>query len=75
MEEVIDSSHHNLWEGQALPFPFWVTRVIILKILKGPTQELFLFLSDGEALESQSLIHCSTNKQLLLQPPLPRTVS
>lgn len=30
MEEVIDSSHHLLWEGQTLPFPFSVTRVIIL---------------------------------------------
>lgn len=34
MEEVIDSSHHNLWEGQTLPFPFWVTRVIILKFFE-----------------------------------------
>lgn len=30
MEEVIDSSHHLLWEGQTLPFPFSVIRVIIL---------------------------------------------
>lgn len=41
MEEVIDSSHHNLWEGQTLPFPFWVTRVIILKFWKGPHKGYF----------------------------------
>lgn len=65
MEEVIDSSHHNLWEGQTLPFPR-VDEGYYSKILKGPTQGLFLFLSDVEASESLSLSHCSTNKQSLL---------
>lgn len=40
-EEVIDSSHHNLWEGQTLPFPFWVTRVIILQFWKGSHKGYF----------------------------------
>lgn len=50
MEEVIDSSHHNLWEGETLPFPFWVTRVIILKFWKGPHKSYFCGI--GEAVWS-----------------------
>lgn len=41
MEEVIDSSHHNVWEGQTLHFPFWVTRVISLKVWKVPNKSYF----------------------------------
>lgn len=44
MEEVIDSSHHNLWEGETLPFPFWVTGVIILKFWKGHTRAISVAL-------------------------------
>lgn len=46
MEEVIDSSHHLLWEGQSLPFPFWVTRVIILTFL---AHRSYFCSSDDEA--------------------------
>lgn len=41
IEEAIDSSHHNLWEGQTLPFPFWVTGVIIPKFWKGLDKDYF----------------------------------
>lgn len=53
MEEVVDSSHHNVWEGPTLPFPFWVMTVIILRFFKGPKQELFLCLGDSETSTSR----------------------
>lgn len=48
-EEVIDSSHHNLWEGQTLPFPSWVTGIIIPKVWRElkPTRGLFLMSQWG----------------------------
>lgn len=44
MEEVIDSSHNNLWEEQTLPFPFLGDEGYYSKILKGSTEGLFLCL-------------------------------
>lgn len=41
MEEVIDSSHNNLWEGQTLPFPFSGDKGYYSKILKGPHKGYF----------------------------------
>lgn len=40
-EEVIDSSHHNLWEGQNLAFSLLGDEGYYSIISKGPTQELF----------------------------------